>query len=411
LFFGDFLVNIVALGMDNRFGWLVFDVIAFCRSLNGQWPLLVVVAFWSGVLLYHTFRRKDWLLVVLLFAVVLTSLRDALGSGQITDATLFLLGVSFGRGICLLVFNQNNPANDHDNVRAVSWVMACLVWLLAASTLWEFTTFNHFSFAVRWSGFWQNPNIFGMLIGTGLVLGMALLLTSCEGPDGKVRPRVGYLTFLVFALCLLATALVFSFSRGAWFSTLCGMLYLCRSAGRSSWRFVLLILLCGLAVAGSFWRSTGDDDPLYLKRLDFSRPSVGHRVAAWQGAVFMMRDHPLGVGWGKAIDVYEKSYSAPGKGSRAIETNSYLMFGAEAGVLSVLSLAIYVLLCLRSAGDVPAGSMACRAGAMVLLISFWFDGGLFRLPTASIFWLLLELGAGRKRTTRQTEWPLEHRCL
>jgi hypothetical protein len=27
-----------------------------------------------------------------------------------------------------------------------------------------------------------------------------------------------------------------------------------------------------------------------------------------------------------------------------------------------------------------------------LLVAFWFDGGLFDLPTAAMFWILLELG-------------------
>jgi hypothetical protein len=38
-------------------------------------------------------------------------------------------------------------------------------------------------------------------------------------------------------------------------------------------------------------------------------------------------------------------------------------------------------------------SATCRAGAIVLLVGFWFDGGLFKLATASTFWILLELGA------------------
>jgi hypothetical protein len=33
----------------------------------------------------------------------------------------------------------------------------------------------------------------------------------------------------------------------------------------------------------------------------------------------------------------------------------------------------------------------CRAGVIVLLVGFWFDGGLFKLPTAVVFWTLLEL--------------------
>ena len=34
----------------------------------------------------------------------------------------------------------------------------------------------------------------------------------------------------------------------------------------------------------------------------------------------------------------------------------------------------------------------CRAGAIVLLVGFWFDGGLFKLATATVFWILIELG-------------------
>jgi hypothetical protein len=34
----------------------------------------------------------------------------------------------------------------------------------------------------------------------------------------------------------------------------------------------------------------------------------------------------------------------------------------------------------------------CRAGAIVFLVDFFFDGGLFKLATGSVFWILLELG-------------------
>jgi hypothetical protein len=38
----------------------------------------------------------------------------------------------------------------------------------------------------------------------------------------------------------------------------------------------------------------------------------------------------------------------------------------------------------------------CRAGAVVLLVGFWFDGGLFKLATGATFWVLLELGRAAK---------------
>jgi hypothetical protein len=40
----------------------------------------------------------------------------------------------------------------------------------------------------------------------------------------------------------------------------------------------------------------------------------------------------------------------------------------------------------------PLLGVSCRAGALALAVAFWFDGGLFTLPTASVFWVLLELG-------------------
>ena len=32
-----------------------------------------------------------------------------------------------------------------------------------------------------------------------------------------------------------------------------------------------------------------------------------------------------------------------------------------------------------------------------MLVAFWFDGGLFTLATAAVFWILLELGSERQK--------------
>jgi O-antigen ligase len=149
--------------------------------------------------------------------------------------------------------------------------------------------------------------------------------------------------------------------------------------------------------------------------MDFGRPSAQHRVSAWRGAVQMMWDHPLGVGWNQAVSVYEKNYSPPEGGGAALTMNSYLMLGTELGVPALVCLVAYVGLCFKNRPHLTltlsppaAGSgegivmspitrhlslqVACRAGAIVLLVAFWFDGGLFNLPTAAVFWVLLELG-------------------
>jgi hypothetical protein len=42
----------------------------------------------------------------------------------------------------------------------------------------------------------------------------------------------------------------------------------------------------------------------------------------------MMWDHPLGVGWNKAVETYDRHYSPPEGGAVAIVTNDYLMLNA-----------------------------------------------------------------------------------
>jgi hypothetical protein len=38
---------------------------------------------------------------------------------------------------------------------------------------------------------------------------------------------------------------------------------------------------------------------------------------------------------------------------------------------------------------------------LVFLVAFWFDGGLFKLATAAVFWILLELEAETGEATKK----------
>ena len=203
---------------------------------------------------------------------------------------------------------------------------------------------------------------------------------------------------------MMMVGLLFSYSRGAWLGTAVGLLYLATAYGKLKWRWVLLGTLVVAAAVCVFWHSTADTDQWYLKRLDLSRPSAQHRVAAWKAGFEMMRDHPLGVGWNNAAGVYGKDYSPPKGGAAAITMNSYLMLGTELGLPGLLCFMAYVGLALKGESRKQKHlnksefgiKTACRAGALVLLVAFWFDGGLFKLATASVFWTLLELGAERE---------------
>ena len=221
---------------------------------------------------------------------------------------------------------------------------------------------------------------------------------------------------LVIAAGMLGVGLVMSYSRGAWLGAGMGLLYLASCYGKLKWKYVAVGV--GLLALGSmcFWSSTADSAPWYVKRADLGRPSAQNRAVAWRAGLEIMRDHPLGVGWNNAVNLYGEKYHPPEGGPAAITTNDYMMLGTELGIPALVCFVAYVGLCYRNGPRIQklevrsqkleSGSSllashsslraACLSGALVLLVAFWFDGGLFKLPTAALFWVLLELGKAGK---------------
>jgi O-antigen ligase len=290
---------------------------------------------------------------------------------------------------------------------AIVNLLVGFVGLLAFSAWWHLDVANNFyPPGVRWTGLYDNPNIYGMLMGAGVVLAIGLRAAKRKAESGKRKIEI---IFLWIVAGMMLVGLIMSYSRGAWVATAAGLLYLAWNYGKLKWRYVVIgagLLALG---AGLVWGRTADSAPWFVKRADLGRPSAQHRVAAWKAGLQMMWDHPLGVGWNRAVNVYDKNYSPPEGGAAALTMNSYLMLGTELGVPGLVCFVAYVGLSFRngrarhsvraaidaSGGQrtaLPTIQIACRAGALVFVVAFWFDGGLFTLATASVFWVLLELG-------------------
>jgi prepilin-type N-terminal cleavage/methylation domain-containing protein len=456
--------------------------------LSLQWMLLACLSLWCGTFLFLTFSRKDWPLVCLLL-VAIAAYYIVAHAGK--DALVLLAGVTLGKGTQFLLKIEKQKVESRK-------FLIGLIVLLTFSAWWHLEVAHNFYPGTRWTGLWNNPNIYGMLMGAGVVLAMGLfaknlksekLKVESEGSDDSsprpsprwARRGGNYLrslplfaaiksaignwqsAILLVAAGMMAVGLLFSYSRGAWLATAIGLLYLAWSYGKFKWWWVVIGVGCVALGAGLLWGRTADNGPWYLKRLDFSRPSAQHRVAAWRGALQIIRDHPLGVGWNQAVTTYDKNYSPPEGGAAALTMNSYLMLGTELGLPGLFCFVAYVGLCFRTnrrhltpalspfdpsapvkrgEGEASSGSsavvstagcggvsppvatlggtpgepadetsalrVACRAGAVVLLVAFWFDGGLFDLPTAAVFWVLLELGAERQKRKAESGRQFRH---
>ena len=318
----------------------------------------------------------------------------------------------------------------------------------------------------RWSGLWDTPNVFGLLMGAGLALAVGWfseILDSKSGipfrntgshSRGAMKRGLGILC--LSAIILLGRGLFHSYSRGAWLGTAAGLVYLAMAAreprngllnadfgnphsdagnpaesGKKGTRFqarsssvvwlrhsrvslfVILLsafLLCFWHCRGTNWRLAHRAFSI-VNTVDFS---WRNRIAAWKGALWIMAEHPwLGAGWSQAENQYQNFYLDPKVySSQAIEMNDFLLLGATLGLPALICFGMYLWLSLTGrtesrksgkwrtnklnlAADGRHGTVlprTCRAGAVVLLVGFWFDGGLFALPTAATFWILLELG-------------------
>ena len=314
---------------------------------------------------------------------------------------------------------------------------------------------------LRWSGLLDNPNIWGLLMGTGIVLaeGLALstLLFLVFGETESICGRWtvnNYWNWIFVFLCfsgviLYSRGLCRSYSRGAWVATACGMAYLViqlfkiqrfdleQQLERTnkqvinsynmciSWfqkkRFLFFVVLISVAVL-TFWQFRHSKHETVTSRIysaaNMNDFSWRNRIAAWQGAFQIIAEHPwLGAGWNQPKPLYENYYLSPKLDeSTAIEMNDYLLLGATLGVPVLFSFVMYIWLSLAQKSEVKSREpdltksdsgpwnlgllqTACRAGAIALAVGFWFDGGLFKLATASIFWILLEMGRYNLRQT------------
>ncbi len=128
-----------------------------------------------------------------------------------------------------------------------------LTALLVLSVGWHLDMTYNFYHGPRWMGLWDNPNIYGMLMGAGGTLAIGLLAANEKSEILNSK----YNWFLGIAAFMLGVGLVMSYSRGAWLGTAIGLLYLAWAYGKLPWRLVLPVAVVAAAVI-YFWGGTPD---------------------------------------------------------------------------------------------------------------------------------------------------------
>ena len=391
------------------------------------------------------FREPDFWLVAFVVLVLLRYASAYDTASKSLHVVVLLTGIVIGKAIAFWSWLPRsrpaaipNPAAEERGTMRVRGILHLLVFLLAAAALWQTDYGMSYQYLgqQRWKGLWENPNLYGLLMGSGVVLAVGLFRSGSPSPAVQRRGlKAGEwlrrLALLVAAL-VCGIGLLRSFSRGAWLGTVCALAYFgvqslkskvqspkSRTGGstlnsrlsthfRRNWLPASAILISGLVIA--FWPFRHSQSP-WIRRV-FSPANVNdfswrNRVTVWQGSFRMALDHPVfGVGWGRVEKRFAESYRAARlEDTAAVQLNDYFTLANSAGLPVLFSFAAYVFLSLRQPGrslslrSTPQpGSMdetglrsSLSATAVLLLIGFWFDAGLFKLPTSVLFWLVLQL--------------------
>jgi len=246
-----------------------------------------------------------------------------------------------------------------------------------------FVIFGRF---MRASGTFGQPNPFGGYLGLTLPLALGIVMTSwnswqVDGQDVRWQ-RLMYWAVALVGTGLMGSAMITSWSRGAWLGF--AGAFVVMSAARG-WRWVAMLLLIAAVVLSlliaadllhlvptSIFQRL-DDLTVYLEGVDLYSAEVTdenwavmERLAHWQAASDMLESHPwTGVGMGNYTLVYSEYALSRWQDPLGHAHNYYLHIGAEAGLVGLLAYVTLVLTWLRHAWKGATRSLRYRQGVVL----------------------------------------------
>lgn len=378
------------------------EVTATFHAADVQWLIVVCISIYFVGFIWllralnpvrHLGDTATWIMSVTLFALgAFVYLVNYDQAPMNTDALVLFFGITlfFGLRCWRAVEAQRRRSFNLAGV-----VVAGALVLLSIGAVWHPESFQTFQYRgqARWSGLWDNPNTFGILMGVGVVIAVGgavgrLLAKGQSRSNAELGARSAEWWRLVKVVLSLTAAgicglgLVKSYSRGAWLGVVCGLGYLiwnrtnretreqtgiphpasgnllpircgegvfsCRSCFSwlsRNWLLVAAIVVSVVVLA--FWNGR-HTERTFARRMasvangqDFSSRN---RVAAWVGSLQMLADKPwLGFGWNQPERAYEEWYCPVQiPEAMAIQLNDYFTLGTTLGIPALVCFVAFV---------------------------------------------------------------------
>ena len=161
-FIGSSLREFAAVCRDSATQWML----VFCLAIYFILPLALERHARSGTP-YLRFKNPNlWLAGLVLLALLQYALAYDMASHSM-QIPMLMIGIVFGKAIATWVRWRREEIE-----RRAAFLICSFICLLAASALWQRENGRLFQYhdIPRWSGVWDNPNLYGLLMGVGVVL-------------------------------------------------------------------------------------------------------------------------------------------------------------------------------------------------------------------------------------------------
>ena len=207
---------------------------------------------------------------------------------------------------------------------------------------------------MRAYGTFGQPNPYAGYLGLGAALAFGVAAGCLFGPGERWRSRFIWLSVALATGLLMIAAIAMSWSRGSWLGLAAGVGTMMVASIR--WRRRMLLIASAILVAAvvlSIVSLGGVLDAIFARMAGIAFPgvqdvrgvevtdgnfSILERLAHWQAAVAMWRDHFwLGVGIGNYAAVYSQYALPVWDDALGHAHNYYLNIASEAGLLGLLA--------------------------------------------------------------------------
>lgn len=379
---------------------LVFHPIRYAE-LEFSPAEILILAMTAGVI----FR------VVILF-LVRTENRPKIAPRVLVHA----VGTGFGPAALLMLaagvvslFTVADPAHRHESLRTFRWVIvepilyAVLAryylrdaldrWITGAAFVGASMVISLYGLVLlldggglsvegvrRISGTYPHPNALALYLEQPVAFGFAFAMTA--------RRKVVRLVWLATA-SISGLALVMTFSRGALLGTAVAVVAIALLSQRKhlARRLIPMLVTLGLVL-------TVIAGPRMLSL--FGGGSGSLRVAIWESAIAMIRDHPIfGVGLDQFLYQYAPRYIAPSAWPERFTAhphNIFLDVWLSLGILGIAAAGAYAMTLIRTLRrivrrDCPLG-LAATGAIIAGVVHGLIDNGYFVPDLALMFWFL-----------------------